>query len=176
MWFMCFKWEEAISTLSGRALKLIDKFTYPSSNIFSTESEVNIRLVKAWTAIGMISIKWKSDLSDKIKWGFFQVVVVSVLLYGCTSWTQNAHMELHKNATCCFEQILEAAPHKTPALRPVTSLLTNHTNKTSKIREAFLKKKERTHKWRSSMKLQNMDVPVMADQHKLSSALCGHWI
>ena len=34
--------------------------------------------------------------------------------------------ELHKNATFCFEQILEAAPHKTAAVEPLTSHLTNH--------------------------------------------------
>ena len=30
---------------------------------------------------------WKSDLSDKIKRNFFQAAVVSLLLYGCTTWT-----------------------------------------------------------------------------------------
>ena len=30
---------------------------------------------------------WKSDFSDKIKWEFFLVVAMSVLLYGCIIWT-----------------------------------------------------------------------------------------
>ena len=38
--FMCFKQEGAVSTLSGRPIKLIDKITYLSSNISSTESDV----------------------------------------------------------------------------------------------------------------------------------------
>ena len=41
---------EAISTLSGRPLKLVGKFTYVDSNISSTESDANIRLVIVWSA------------------------------------------------------------------------------------------------------------------------------
>ena len=48
--FMCFKQEGAVSPLSGRPLKLVDKFTYLSSNISSTESGVNIHQAKVWTA------------------------------------------------------------------------------------------------------------------------------
>ena len=42
--YMCLKQEGAISTLSDRPLKLLEKFTYLSSNISSTESDVNIHL------------------------------------------------------------------------------------------------------------------------------------
>ena len=69
------------STLSGSLLKLVDKFTYFGSNISSTESDVNICLAKALTAIGRLLIIWKSDLYDKIKLDFFQVVAMSRLLY-----------------------------------------------------------------------------------------------
>ena len=67
---------------------------------------------KAWTAINRLLIKWKSDLSDKIKQGFFQALAVSVILYSCTTWTFNetvgekARWELHKDAVCSFNQIL----------------------------------------------------------------------
>ena len=91
-----------------------------SNNITSTESDVNTHQGKVWAAIDMLSIKWKSDLSDKIKHNFFQAVGVSVLLYGCISWTQKhgekARWELHKNAICFFEQILEVVPFKTAAV------------------------------------------------------------
>ena len=40
--YIRFKQEGAISTLSGKPLKLVDKFTYFSSIISSTESDVNI--------------------------------------------------------------------------------------------------------------------------------------
>ena len=62
--YMCFK-QGANSTLNGRPLKLVDLFTYLSSNISLTESVVNIHLLKVWTAIDRLTITWKSDLSDK---------------------------------------------------------------------------------------------------------------
>ena len=48
--FMCFRQEEAISTLRGRSLKYVDKFMYLSSNISFTESDVKISPVKVWAA------------------------------------------------------------------------------------------------------------------------------
>ena len=51
-----------------------------------------------------------------------------------------ARQELHKNAACCLEQILEATPHKTAAIRPSTSHLTNHPSKTNKTWRALLEK------------------------------------
>ena len=45
------------------------------------------RLAKAWAAINRLSVIWNSDLTDKIKGSFFQVAVVSILIYGCTTWT-----------------------------------------------------------------------------------------
>ena len=91
--FMCFKQDGDISTLDGKPLKLVDQFTYLGSNISSTESDVNIRIGKAWTAIDRLSIIWKSDLSDKIKRELFQAVAVSLLLYGCTTWTLTKRLE-----------------------------------------------------------------------------------
>ena len=41
-----------------------------------------------------------------------------------------ARWELHKDAVCCFEQILEAAPHKTATVLPPASHLTSHPIKT----------------------------------------------
>ena len=54
-------------------LKLGDELSYVGSNISSTESDVNIGLTKVWTAIGKLSIMWKSDLSSKIKRDFFKL-------------------------------------------------------------------------------------------------------
>ena len=67
---MCFHREGAISTLSGGPRKLFVKFMFMDSSVSSTESDVNMRLPKAWTAIDRLSILWKSDLSDKIKRDF----------------------------------------------------------------------------------------------------------
>ena len=45
--YMCFNHEVTISTLNGNPLKLVDKLTYLSSSVLSTESDINIHLVKA---------------------------------------------------------------------------------------------------------------------------------
>ena len=129
---MCF-----ISTQSGKLLKLVDLFTYLSSNISSTESNVNRHIGKKWTAIDWLLIIWKSDLSDEMKWDFFQTMAVTVLLCGWPAWTvmkhkEKAWWELHKNVLSCFWQILEAAPHKTAAVLPFTSHLTSYPSKTNK--------------------------------------------
>ena len=48
-----------------------------------------------------LSIIWKSDLTDKMKRSFFQAAVVSILLYGCTTWTLTKQLEkkLDRNYT-----------------------------------------------------------------------------
>ena len=84
--FMCFNQKGNISTLDGTSLKLVDKFTYLGSSVPSTEKDIDTRLTKAWTAIDRLLIIWKSNLTDKMKRSFFQAAVVSVLLYGCTTW------------------------------------------------------------------------------------------
>ena len=85
--YMCYNQTGDISTLDGTSLKLVDKFTYLGSSVSSTEKYIDTRLTKAWTAIDRLSIKWKSDLTDKMKRSFFQAAVVSIPLYGCTTWT-----------------------------------------------------------------------------------------
>ena len=106
--YMCFYQRGDISTLNGSSLKLVDKFTYLGSSVSSTEKGVNTWLAKVWTAIDKLSVIWKSDLCDKIKWSFFQTVVVSILLYGCTTWMLTKRMEkkLDGNYTRMLRAIL----------------------------------------------------------------------
>ena len=51
---------------------------------------------------------WKSDLTDKMKRSFFQAAVVSILLYGCTTWTLTKWLEkkLDGNYTRMLRTIL----------------------------------------------------------------------
>ena len=58
--YLCFKREGAIFTLSRRPLKLVDKLTYLGSNISPTVNDVNMRLVKIWTAIDRLSVIYGS--------------------------------------------------------------------------------------------------------------------
>ena len=68
-------------------LTKLDKFTNLGRCVSSTEKDIDTRLTKAWTAIDRLLIIWKSDLTDKMKRSFCQATVVSILLYGCTTWT-----------------------------------------------------------------------------------------
>ena len=83
---MCFKQKGAILTRRGKPMKLVDQFPYLSSNISSTERDVNISPVKAWFAIDRSLIIWMSNNADRIQWYFFPAVAISMLLYGCTPW------------------------------------------------------------------------------------------
>ena len=106
--FMCFNQKGDISTLDGTSLKLVDKFTYRGNSFSSTDKDIDTRITKAWTAIDRLSIIWKSNLSDKRKRSFFQAAVVSILLYGCTTWTLTKRLEkmLDGNYTRMLRAIL----------------------------------------------------------------------
>ena len=85
--YMCYNQTCDITTLDQTPLELVDKFTNLGSSVPSTEKDIDTRLTKAWTAIDSLTIIWKSDLTDKMKRSFFQAAVVSILLYGYTTWT-----------------------------------------------------------------------------------------
>ena len=91
--YMCYNQTGNIFTLDGISLKLVDKFSYLGSSVSSTEKDLTMRLMKAWTAIDRLLIIWKSDLSDKMKRSFFHAEVVSILLYGYTTWTLTKRLE-----------------------------------------------------------------------------------
>ena len=114
--FMCFNQKDDISTLDGTSLKLVDKFPYLGSNVSSTEKDIDTQLTKAWTAIDGLSIIWRSNLTDKVKRSFFQAVVVSILLYGCTTWTLTKRLEkkLDGNYTRMLRAILNKSWQQHP--------------------------------------------------------------
>ena len=85
--YMCYNQTGNISTLDRTSLKLVDKFTYLGNSVSSTEKDIVTRLTKVWTAIDRLLIIWKSDVTDKMKHSFFLAAVISILLYGCTTWT-----------------------------------------------------------------------------------------
>ena len=103
-------------------------------------SDINTRLATAWRATDRLSVIWKSDLTDKIKRSFFQAVVVSILLYGCTSWTLTKRMKkrLDGSYTRIMRTILEKSWRKHPQSNSctVTYLLSRNL---SKIDEPYMR-------------------------------------
>ena len=119
--YMCFNQTGNISTLIGSTLKLVDKFTYLGSSVSSTETDINTRLEKAWTANDRLSVIWKSDLTDKMKRNFFQAAIVSILVYGCTTWTLTKRMEkkLDSDYTRMLRAILNKFRRQHPTKQPL---------------------------------------------------------
>ena len=114
--YMCYNKTGDISTLDGTSLKLVDKFTFLGSSVLSTEKDIDTRLTKAWTAIDRLSIVWKSDLTDKTKHSFFQAAIVSILMYGCTTWTLTKRLKkkLDGNYTRMLRAILNKSWQQHP--------------------------------------------------------------
>ena len=143
---MCSNQTGNISTLNSSSLKLVDKFTYIGSSVSSAETDIDIQLAKAWTAFNLLSVKWKSDLTDKMKCSFFQAAVMSLLLYGCTTWTLTKHME--KKLDGNYTRLLRAILNKSWRQHATNQQLYGHLppiTKTIKIRQT----RHAGHCWRS---------------------------
>ena len=82
-----------------------------------------MQLTKAWTAIDRLSI-WKSDLTDKMKRSFFQAAVISILPYGCTTWTLTKRLE--KKLDSNYTRILRAILNKSWQQHPTRHQLYGH--------------------------------------------------
>ena len=121
---MCYNQTSDISTLEGTSRKLVDKCTYRGISVSSTEKDIDTRLTKACTAIGKLSIFWKSDLTDKMKRSFFQAAVLLILLYGCTIWSLTKHLE--KKLDCNYTRMLRAILNKSWRQHPTKHRLYDH--------------------------------------------------
>ena len=105
-----------------------------------------MRLAKAWTAINRLSVIWKSDLTDKMKRSFFQATIVSILLYGCTTWTLTKRME--KKLDGNYTRMLGAILNKSWRQHPTKQQLYGHLppiTKTIQIKRT----RNAGHCWRS---------------------------
>ena len=148
--YMCYNQTGDISTPDGTSLKLVDKFTYLGSSVSSTEKDIDTWLTKAWTAIDKLSIIWKSDLTDKMKRSFFQSAVVSILLYGCTTWTLTKRLEkkLDGNYTRMLRAILNKSWQQHPTRHQLYSRLPPITRTTQARQTRYA-----GHCWRSKDEL-----------------------
>ena len=115
MEYMWFNQRGDISTVNASSLKLVDMFTYLENSVSSTENEIDTRLAKAWPSI---------DRSNKIKRSFFQAAVVSILLYGCTTWRVTKRTE--KKLEDTYTRILRAVLNKSWRQHPTKQQLYGH--------------------------------------------------
>ena len=145
--------------------------TYLGSSISSTETDIDMRLAKAWTAIDRLLVIWKSDLSNKMKCSFFQAAVVLILLYGCTTWTPTKHMEkkLDGNYTRMLQAILKNSWRRHPTKQQLYGHLPP-IMKTIKIRQT----RHAGHCWRSRDELIS-DVLLWTPSHWRAKAGWPAW-
>ena len=128
--YMCYNQTGEISTLGGTSLKLVEKFTYLGNSVSSTEKDIDMQLTKAWTDID----------------SFFQAVVVSTLLYGCTTWTLTKRLE--KKLDGNYTRVLRAILNKSWRQHPTRHQLYGHLppiTKTIQVRRT----RNAEHCWRS---------------------------
>ena len=121
-----------------------------SVSVSSTEKDIDTGLTKAWTAIDRLSIIWKSDLTDKMKRSLFHAAVVSILLYGCTTWTLTKRLE--KKLDGNYARMLRAVLNKSWRQHPTRHQLYGHLppiTKTIQVRRT----RHAGHCWRSKDEL-----------------------
>ena len=144
---------------------LLPCWTYLGSSVSSTEKDIDTRLTKAWTAIDRLSIIWKSDLTDKMKRSFFQAAVVSILLYGCTTWTLTKRLERRLDGN--YTRMLRAVLNKSWRQHPTRLQLYGHLppiTKTIQVRRT----RHAGHCWRSKDELIS-DVLLWTPTHGCAS-------
>ena len=93
---------------------------------------------------------WKSDLTDKMKHGFFQAALVSILLYGWTTWTLTKRLE--KKLDGNYTRMLRAILNKSWRQHPTRHRLYGHLlsiTKTIQVRRT----RHAGHCWRSGDEL-----------------------
>ena len=116
-----------------------------------------------------MKMRWKSDLTDRIKRSFFQVAVGSILLYGCTTWTLTKRIE--KKLDSNYTRMLRAILNKSKRQHPTKQQLYGHLPpimKTIKIRRIRLRDTA-GHCWRSRDELIS-DVLLWTPSHGRAKA------
>ena len=105
-------------------LKILKKKQSTVFNQTCLDNDLLPKYTIAWTAIDRLSIIWKSDLTDKMKHSFFQVAVILILLYGCTTWTLTKRLK--KKLDGNYTRMLRALLNKSWWQHPTRHQLYGH--------------------------------------------------
>ena len=151
--YMCYNQTDHITTLDGTSLKLVDKFTYLGSSIWSTEKDIDKRLMKAWTVIDRLSIYGNQTWA--IKWNAVSSMQRSHR-YCCidaTTWTLTKWLE--KKLDDNYPRMLRAILNKSWRQHSTRYQLFGHlppikkTIQVTRTRHAgqLHEKQGRAHKW-----------------------------
>ena len=163
--YMYFNQTGDISTLGGSSLKLVDKFANLGRQAFSWKSK---------RAIDRLSVTGKSEQTDKMKRSFFLAEVVSILLYGCITWTLTKRLE--KKLDGNYTRMLRANLNKSWRQHPTKQQLFSHLppitklSKTIRTYRTLREKHGRTHvlQWNPSHGRTNAGQPARTYIQQLS--------
>ncbi|KAI8487879.1 hypothetical protein Bbelb_343270 [Branchiostoma belcheri] len=112
---------KAVIYMNGEQLEEVDSFTYLGGTITkdgSSQEEVRRRLGVATSAFSRLSRLWKTNnISFSVKHKLYKALVVTILLYGCETWTLLAQTErkIQSFETKCLRRLLQISykEHKT---------------------------------------------------------------
>ena len=103
------------------------------------------------TALDRLSFIWKLDLNDKFKCNFFHAAVLSILIYGCTTWklTKCLEQKLGGNYTRMLRAVLNKSwrpylskqqlyGHVPPITKTIKTRLTRHAGHTWRSKNELL--------------------------------------
>ena len=108
-------------TMNGEKLEEVTNFKYLGATLSkdgTSTAEVHIRIATATSAMARLNRIWKSNaISFPTKYKLFKSLVVSILLYGCETWTLHADTERRIQAFeyKCLRRLLRISylEHKT---------------------------------------------------------------
>mgnify|MGYP006273469667 CR=1 FL=1 len=98
--------------MNGQQLEEVDAFKYLGATLTKdgrSTTEIKTRLAMATSAMTKLNKIWRSnDISFKTKVKLFRSLVISILLYGCESWTMTAETtkRIQTFETKCFRRLL----------------------------------------------------------------------
>ena len=129
---MCLYQRGDIPMLNGGPLKVVERLTCLGSSVPSTENDINTHLRKAWTATDILSVIWKSDLSNEVKRifpssGSINTAIWMQHLDTNLTYVEIAWRQLYKNAAS-YTEVQEATFHETTAVRQPPNHHENHKN------------------------------------------------
>ena len=122
--YMCCNQASDIFTLDGNLSETGRQVHLPRKQCLINQKDIDTWLTKAWASIDRLSIIWKSNLTDKMKRSFFPAVVVSKMLYGCTTWTLTKRLE--KKLDGNYTKMLWAILNKSWRQHPTKHQLYSH--------------------------------------------------
>ena len=103
--------------MNGQQLEEVDAFKYLGSTLTKdgrSSTEIKTRIGIATSAMTKLNKIWRSkDISFKTKLKLYKALIVSILLYGCESWTLTAETtrRVQTFETKCFRRLLNIPWH-----------------------------------------------------------------